>query len=73
MGPIWATPYGIVHMGPMMSPVALPIWVPHDPYGPCGTHMGPIYACLLGYILIIFLIYFLISVKFCFFFFISVV
>ena len=43
MGPIWDPSgqpvYGITHMGPMRSPVALPIWV---------AHMGPIYACLLG-------------------------
>ena len=41
MGPIWdpsgQPAYGLTHMGPMLNPVALPIWVPYgwpiwDPY-----------------------------------------
>ena len=48
MGPLWATPYSILY--------GVSIW---DPYGthlgkplwacPDIAHMGPIYACLLGY------------------------
>ena len=44
VGPIWdpsgQPAYGITHMEPMRSMVALP-WV-------FTTHMGPIYAYLLG-------------------------
>ena len=46
MVPIWdpsgQPAYRVNHMGPMQSPVAIPILVPYV------GHMGPICACLLG-------------------------